>query len=411
VYKQRNGSDEDALREALRRAEAELGKPAQILFVIQEREGQVYNEVKRICDCVLGVQSQLLVAPNIKLGQGQGGQMGRKMAGVALKVNVKLGGDNAILTGNASIWCPAAKKDGSTVPPRVMLLGADVTHPTNVAGGGKADARDPAEAARKPNQPSIASIVGSVNQDCTRFACRIFTQDALSEMVTDMGRAVHELLTVYGKTNNTLPDVIIMFRDGVSEGQFIKCINSELKAIQDACARFTLGKAPYKPKVTFVTVQKRHGTRFFPGEQSAFDLAVGGKSGNVRPGVVVDTDICSPTMFDFYLNSHAGIQGTNKSAKYSVLYDDVGFSADSMQVLAYWLCHTFCRCTRTVSYCPPAYYAHHAAFRGRAWLRREDIASDTVSMASGTSGTGSSGAYRWTFAPAHDALKDTMFWI
>ncbi len=40
--------------------------------------------------------------------------------------------------------------------------------------------------------------------------------------------------------------------------------------------------------------------------QSAFDLAVGGKSGNVRPGVVVDTDICSPTMFDFYLNSHAG---------------------------------------------------------------------------------------------------------
>ncbi len=49
-------------------------------------------------------------------------------------------------------------------------------------------------------------------RDCTRFACRIFTQDALSEMVTDMGRAVHELLTVYGKTNNTLPDVIIMFR-------------------------------------------------------------------------------------------------------------------------------------------------------------------------------------------------------
>jgi eukaryotic translation initiation factor 2C len=36
------------------------------------------------------------------------------------------------------------------------------------------------------------------------------------------------------------------------------------------------------------------------------DTAVGGKSGNVRPGAVVDTDICSPKEFDFYLNSHAG---------------------------------------------------------------------------------------------------------
>jgi hypothetical protein len=42
-------------------------------------------------------------------------------------------------------------------------------------------------------------------------------------------------------------------------------------------------------------------------EQASSDAAVGGKSGNVRPGVVVDTGICSPTMFDFYLNSHAGV--------------------------------------------------------------------------------------------------------
>jgi eukaryotic translation initiation factor 2C len=50
--------------------------------------------------------------------------------------------------------------------------------------------------------------------------------------------------------------------------------------------------------------------------------------------------------FDFYLNSHAGLQGTNKPAKYSVLADEVGFSADSLQLLSHWLCHTFCRCTR-----------------------------------------------------------------
>ncbi len=66
--------------------------------------------------------------------------------------------------------------------------------------------------------------------------------------------------------------------------------------------------APYRPRVTFVTVQKRHGTRLFPLDPAANDSSVGGRSGNVRPGVVVDTDICSPVMFDFYLNSHAGAQ-------------------------------------------------------------------------------------------------------
>ena len=33
-----------------------------------------------------------------------------------------------------------------------------------------------------------------------------------------------------------------------------------------------------------------------------------GKSGNVPPGTIVDTDITHPTEFDFFLCSHAGIQ-------------------------------------------------------------------------------------------------------
>jgi hypothetical protein len=41
--------------------------------------------------------------------------------------------------------------------------------------------------------------------------------------------------------------------------------------------------------------------------QASSDVGVvqNGK-GNVRPGVVVDSSICHPKAFDFYLNSHAG---------------------------------------------------------------------------------------------------------
>ncbi|KNA26091.1 hypothetical protein SOVF_000600, partial [Spinacia oleracea] len=56
---------------------------------------------------------------------------------------------------------------------------------------------------------------------------------------------------------------------------------------------------------------------------------------------VVDTKICHPTDFDFFLCSHAGIQGTNRPAHYHVLWDDNKFSADEIQSLMNNLCYTF----------------------------------------------------------------------
>jgi eukaryotic translation initiation factor 2C len=57
------------------------------------------------------------------------------------------------------------------------------------------------------------------------------------------------------------------------------------------------------PKVTFLIVKKRHNTRFFVQDPNT------GNMNNVQPGTVVDTDIVHPEGFDFYLNSHAAIQG------------------------------------------------------------------------------------------------------
>ena len=48
---------------------------------------------------------------------------------------------------------------------------------------------------------------------------------------------------------------------------------------------------------------------------------------------MVDTNINSPIGFEFYLNSHAAIQGTSKPTLYHVLYDDIGFTSDEIQQL------------------------------------------------------------------------------
>jgi eukaryotic translation initiation factor 2C len=64
-----------------------------------------------------------------------------------------------------------------------------------------------------------------------------------------------------------------------------------------------------------------------------------------------------------------------------------------------------CRCTRSVSLVPAAYYAHLAAFRGRALLAPDDD-SDKASSCSGTTGGGG----MMTIAKVHDNLKTTMFY-
>lgn len=89
-------------------------------------------------------------------------------------------------------------------------------------------------------------------------------------------------------------------------------------------------------------VKKNHNTRFFIYDKQS------NQTNNVQPGItilylyliaylfigtVVDTDVVSPNRFDFYLNSHAAIQGTSKPALYHVLYDDIGFTSDEIQQL------------------------------------------------------------------------------
>ena len=71
------------------------------------------------------------------------------------------------------------------------------------------------------------------------------------------------------------------------------------------------------------------------------------------------------------------------------------------------LCYLFCRATRAVSVCPPAYYAHLAAFRQRELCQMSDSsASDTESTMSGTAADATV-----EFATCHKDLGSTMYYV
>lgn len=90
-------------------------------------------------------------------------------------------------------------------------------------------------------------------------------------------------------------------------------------------------------------------------------------------GTCVDTDITHPFLQDFYLVSHASIQGVAKPTKYCTLYDDNNMDNDTIEQLTYYLCHMFSRCTRSVSYPAPTYYAHLAAARAKVYIEYDRL--------------------------------------
>lgn len=63
----------------------------------------------------------------------------------------------------------------------------------------------------------------------------------------------------YKSTGGYKPHRIILYRDGVSEGQFLHVLQHELTAIREACIKI---EGDYRPGITFIVVQKRHHTRY-----------------------------------------------------------------------------------------------------------------------------------------------------
>ncbi|XP_076264223.1 protein argonaute-1 isoform X4 [Rhynchophorus ferrugineus] len=320
----------------------------QLVVVVLPGKTPVYAEVKRVGDTVLGMATQCVQAKNVNKTSPQ------TLSNLCLKINVKLGGINSILV-------PSIRPKIFNEP--VIFLGADVTHPP--AGDNK--------------KPSIAAVVGSMDAHPSRYAATVRVQQHRQEIIQELSSMVRELLIMFYKsTGGYKPHRIILYRDGVSEGQFLQLLQSELTAIREACIKL---ETDYKPGITFIVVQKRHHTRLFCADKKEQS----GKSGNIPAGTTVDVGITHPTEFDFYLCSHQGIQGTSRPSHYHVLWDDSHLDSDELQCLTYQLCHTYVRCTRSVSIPAPAYYAHLVAFRARYHLVEKEHDSGEGSHQSGSS--------------------------
>ncbi|KAN0062034.1 Protein argonaute [Thecaphora frezii] len=324
--------------------------PQLFLCIMDRVDAPFYDEIKRAAALKLStpVATQVI---NTRKALNERGQA-QYTANVAMKIAIKIGGTTHTI----------GDRDLPGLGPQTMLVGVDVTHP----GPGM-------------DLPSIACSVATVDGHRSRYSSEIRAQ--LNPRARRGGQAQEVLMHAesmfqghlrrWKKRNSKLPSSVIVFRDGVSEGQYQSVLDNEVFALK-AALREVDPKAS-AVKVTYVICGKRHHVRFFAERGQDTD----GRSGNLPAGTVVDRDVTSPYAFDFYLQSQAGLVGTTIPAHYVVLMDENGFSSDALQRTVNSLCYSYARATRSVSLVPPAYYAHVLATKAKAlvWPDISDVST------------------------------------
>ena len=161
------------------------------------------------------------------------------------------------------------------------------------------------------------------------------------------------------------PENILVYRDGVSEGQYQTVLHEEAPLLRRACEDMypPVDQKKGLPRLTVVVVGKRHHTRFYVSREGDAD-----RSMNPKPGTVVDRGVTEARNWDFFLQSHAAIQGTARPAHYFVVLDEIfraryaktvpppfQSTADVLEALTQSMCYTYGRATKAVSLCTPAY--------------------------------------------------------
>lgn len=181
------------------------------------------------------------------------------------------------------------------------------------------------------------------------------------------------------------------------------------------CIQFRTGKRASRisPSLSLVSVTTPVSTVLFEAG-----------SGNCNPGcgTVVDRGVTKARNWDFFLQSHKGVQGTTRPAYYYVVLDEIFAKrkippqfqhvADVLKDLTLSMCYQFSRATKSVSVCPPAYYADIVCERARCYLSGIfDMAISSGTSAPSEAAGGGHPEARTEDVLIHPNLRNTMFYI
>ncbi|KAH8032805.1 hypothetical protein MRX96_034897 [Rhipicephalus microplus] len=111
------------------------------------------------------------------------------------------------------------------------------------------------------------------------------------------------------------------------------------------------------------------------------------------------------------INSTRQTMGTRKPSHYYIMWDDSNFSAEDLQKLSFYLCHTYARCARSVSVPAPVYYTYLAAYRAKShMISKVDISSSSSDSSGGSADSFTTSQYVQA-VKVLDNLQTAMYFV
>ncbi|CAI5438262.1 unnamed protein product [Caenorhabditis angaria] len=316
-------------------------KNLQLVVCVVPGKSSIYGDLKRKGD-LIGLTTQCIRSHNVLKPSAH------TLSNLCMKINSKLGGVNLVVTSPTHL----------VMKEPVLFIGCQLTR--NIVAS---DCSSPCPA---PIDSSICCLVGSMDGHPTRFTPTFRIQPRQLSVISEIREMTKELILSFYNATSYKPHRIIVYRSGITEGNLNEILQFEVRGIREACLQID---PCFQPGITMIGLDITHHTRFF----ATNDIDRMGNSLNVPAGTLVETGITVNSHFEFYLVSHAGIQGTSRPTKYTVMWDDNELTGEQVHELTYQLCHTQSRCTRSVSIPSPVYYARLVAQRAKILMTDESF--------------------------------------
>ncbi|XP_029777457.1 piwi-like protein 3 [Suricata suricatta] len=291
------------------------GNTQMVLCVLSSDRKDLYDRIKKYLCVERPVPSQCVVARTLDKSQ----TLMTIATKIAQQMNCKMGG---------ALW----KVETGLQNP--MVIGIDCFH--DIVNRRK----------------SIAGFVSSIDPELTQWFSQCVFQEAGQELVNGLRACLKAALNLWNQSNQFLPQSVIVYRDGVGDGQLQALMEHEVPQIQSSLKSVYGDES--KVRLTVVVVKKRINTRFFAEYRGRFQ--------NPPPGTVIDVGVTKSQWYDFFIVSQSVKDGTVTPTHYNVIHDTVHFTPDGIQCLTYRLCHMYYNLSGVIRVPAPCHYAHKLAY-------------------------------------------------
>ncbi|XP_070605739.1 piwi-like protein 4 isoform X1 [Erythrolamprus reginae] len=294
------------------------------LCILPSNKKDCYDSVKKFLSLHRPIPSQCVLVRTLS----KQGMMMSVATKIAMQMICKLGGE---------LWAVEIPLNG------LMVVGIDVNKDTLTKGN------------------SVVGFVASLNASITKWYSRCILQSAGTAMADCLRICMEDAINNWQKCNGYPPSRIIIYRDGVGDGQLKMVLDYEVPQLLSVLQECSGGSR--RPKMSLIIVKKKCLSRFF--------VESNGGLRNPPVGTVIDTEATQPAWYDFFLISQLARQGTVNPTYYNVIYDDIKLKPDHMQRLTYKMCHLYYNWPGLIRVPAPCQYASKLTFLVSQSIHRE----------------------------------------